>query len=179
MATDHAIEHVEREMSPLAQIADSLAVRGRIGVVLMLADLVLSRLQDSTDFEFARSAFDLCRRWYEGERFDPERFEEAYYDENGQGLGRGAMNARSQSELAAWGVLASAVMYVAFQACREIGQFPTPTISEVEEDELDEMYRHMETISPLFIETARRAAKVLERGNDPSFAQLKAALSRG
>jgi hypothetical protein len=52
-------------------------------------------------------------------------------------------------------------MYIAFQAYREIGSYPTPIDSEVRENELDEMYRHMQTISPLFIETARRAAKNL------------------
>jgi hypothetical protein len=88
------------------------------------------------------------------------------------------MNARSQSELAAWGVLASAVMYIAYQAYRELGRDPAPMVSEMEEDELNEVYRHMQTISPLFIETARRAAIVLGRGREPSFAQLKAALLR-
>ncbi len=165
--------------SPLAHIADGLPVRGRIGVVLMMADLALSRLHGSSGFLFARSAFDLCRRWYDGERFDPDRFEEAYFDEDGRGLGRGAMDARSQSELAAWCVLASAIMYIAFQAYREIGSSPSPIVSEVEEDELDELYRHMQTISPVFIETARRAAKILGHGSQPSFAQLKAILSKG
>jgi hypothetical protein len=87
------------------------------------------------------------------------------------------MNARSQSELAAWGVLASAVMYFAFQAYREIGNSPSPMVSEVEDDELDEMYRHMEVLSPSLIETARKAAKILEKSQAPSFARLKAVLS--
>jgi hypothetical protein len=166
-------------MSPLARITNSLAVRGRIGVVLMVADLALSRLHGSPDFPFARSAFDLCRRWYDGDRFDPDRFEEAYAREDGGGVVCGAMNVRSQSELAAWSVLASAIMYIAFQAYREIGSYPTPIVSEVRENELDEMYRHMQTISPMFIETARRATKILGQGREPSFAQLKAILLRG
>ena len=97
-------------MSPLARITDSLAARGRIGVVLMVADLALAQLADSADLPVARAAFDLCRRWYDGERFDPDRFGEAYADEDGGGLAGGAMNARSQSELTAWNVLASAVI---------------------------------------------------------------------
>ena len=163
---------------PLAQIVDSLPVRARIGVVLMVADLALTWLESSLDLPEAAAAFDLCRRWYDGERFDPARFEEAYADEDGGGLTGGAMNAQSQSELAAWCVLASAIMYIAFQASREIGSFSTPIVSEVQEDELDEMYRHMQAISPFFIETARRAAKVLGAGREPSFAQLKAILLR-
>jgi hypothetical protein len=86
---------------PLAQIADNLPARARIGVVLMLADLALAWLGSSPDRPAAVAAVDLCRRWYDGERFDPDRFEEAYAREDGGGVVRGAMNARSQSELAA------------------------------------------------------------------------------
>ena len=86
------------------------------------------------------------------------------------------MNARSQSELAAWGVLASVIMYIAFQAYRATGISPTPMVSEVEEDELDELYRQMEALSPSLIETARKAARFLGQGSEPSFAQLKAAV---
>ncbi len=143
----------------------------------MVADLALVWLESSPDFPVAVAAVDLCRRWYDGERFDPARFEEAYVDEDGGGIVGGGINARSQSELAAWSVLASAIMYIAFQASREIGSFSTPIVSEVQEDELDEMYRHMQALSPLFIETARRAAKALGQGPEPSFAQLKAILS--
>lgn len=133
---------------PLAQIVDSLPVRARIGIVLMVADLALAWLESSPDLPVAAAAVDLCRRWYDGKRFDPARFEEAYADEDGGGIVRGGMNARSQSELAAWSVLASAMMYIAFQASREIGSFSTPIVSEVQEDELDEMYQHMQAISP-------------------------------
>src|SRR5262245_27750676 len=118
--------------SPLARITESLPVRGRVAVVVTVPDLVLSLLQGSADFLFAQSAVDLCRRWYDGDRFDPDLFEEAYFDEDGRGVGRGAMNARSQPELAAWGVLASAIMYIAFQAYREVGGFPSPMVSDVE-----------------------------------------------
>jgi len=164
--------------SPLAQLANSLPVRGRIGVVLIVADLALTRLQGAPDFPVARSAFDLCRRWYDGERFDPNRFDEAYYDEHDRGLSRSAMKARSQSELAAWSVLASAMMYIALQAYREIGRIPSSMVGNLgDEGELDEMYRHMQAISPTFIEAARRAAKILGQGREPSFAQLKAILS--
>jgi hypothetical protein len=165
--------------SPLALLTDGLPVRGRIGTVLMVADLALAQLKSSPDLAVARVAFDLCRRWHDGERFDPDRFEEAYADEDGGGLAGGAMNARSQSELTAWNVLASAVMYIAFQAYRELGRYPASMISEMEADELNQMYRHMQTISPMFIETARTAAKILGHGREPSFAQLKAILLRG
>src|SRR5215831_7240335 len=142
--------------SPLALAIESLPVRGRMGVVLMMADLALERLESSPDFQFAGTAFDLCRRWYDGERFDTDRFEEAYADDDGGGLVCGAGNARSQSELAAWGVLASAIMYIAFQAYREVGSQPTPILSAVEEDELDELYRQMQANSPIFMDTAIR-----------------------
>ena len=164
--------------SPLALLIDGLPVRGRIGTVLMVADVAIRQLESSSDLPVARAAFDLCRRWYDGERFDPDRFEEAYGDEDGGGLAGGAMNARSHSEPAAWNILASAVMYIAFQAYRELGRRPAPMLSEMEADELNQIYRHMQTVSPLFIETARRAAKILGQGSEPPFAQLKAILSR-
>jgi len=165
--------------SPLARLADSLPVRGRIGVVLIVADLALSRLQGAPEFPVARSAFDLCRRWYDGERFDPDQFDEAYYDEHDRGLSASARKARSQSELAAWSVLASAMMYIALQAYRETGSIPTSTVGNLgEEGELDEMYRQMQATSPTLIEAARRAARFLGQGREPSsFAQLKAILS--
>ncbi len=82
-------------MSALARITDSLAVRGHIGVVLMVADLALTRLADSAGLPVARAAFDL---WFDGERFDPNRFGQAYADEDGRDLAGGAMNARSQCD---------------------------------------------------------------------------------
>jgi hypothetical protein len=69
-------------------------------------------------------------------------------------------------------------MYIAFQAHREPGSSPTPGVLKSDEDELEEMYSHMQAISPSFIETARRAAKFLEQGKEPSFAQLKAILAK-
>jgi hypothetical protein len=69
-------------------------------------------------------------------------------------------------------------MYVAFQAHREVGSLPRPTASQLADDELDEMCRHMETLSPSLIETAGKAAKFLGQGQQPSFAQLKAILLR-
>jgi hypothetical protein len=164
--------------SPLALITDGLPMHARIGVALVVADLALSRLEASANFPIARSAFELCRRWYDGERLDPARLADAYADEDGGGVVRGAMDARSQLELAAWGVLASALMYIVFQAHHEPGSSPTANVLQSEEDELDEMYRHMQAISPSFIETARRAARFLEQGKEPSFSQLKAILSR-
>jgi Immunity protein Imm6 len=167
-----------KRTNPLAHLTDSLPVRARIGVVLMVACLALERLRSSPDLAVAAAAFELCRRWFDGERFDPERIEEANANEDGGGLVRASMNARSQSELAAWGVLSSATMYVAFQAYREVGSLPPPMASQLAEDELDEMCRQMETLSPSLIETARKAAEFLGQGHEPSFDQLKARLSR-
>ncbi len=67
----------------------------------MVADLALAWLGSSPDRPIAAADVDLCRWWYDGEWFDPDRFEEAYAREDGGGVVRGAMNARSQSELAA------------------------------------------------------------------------------
>jgi hypothetical protein len=167
----------DKGTSPLALITEGLPVRGRIGVVLMMAALALEWLRSSPDFPVARAAFDLGRRWYEGERFDPDRFEKAYFDEYDRSVGLSAMKARSRSELAAWSVIASAILYIAFQAYREIGAPPSPMVSEVEEDELDEVYEQMQKISPVFINTAMRTAEVFRQGQDASFAQLKAILS--
>jgi hypothetical protein len=58
----------------------------------MMADLALERLKSSPDLPVATAAFELCPLWFDGERFDPRRIEEAYADEDGGGLARGAMN---------------------------------------------------------------------------------------
>jgi len=169
------MSNFQKARNPLALVIDRLSVRARIGVVLMVAALALKRLEGAPGFQFAAVSFDLCRRWYDGERFNPDRFEESYADEDGGGLVRGAMDARSQSELAAWAILASAIMYIAFQAYREIGRFSTPIVSEVNaENELDEMYRHMQKLSPTFMEVAREAAVHVGQGQELSFAQLEA-----
>ena len=44
---------------PLAQIVDSLPVRARIGIVLMVADLALAWLESSPDLPVAAAAVDL------------------------------------------------------------------------------------------------------------------------
>lgn len=120
----------------------------------MVADLALAWLESSPDLPVAAATVDLCRRWYDGERFDLDRFEKAYADEDGGGLAGGAMM-RAPSRSLPPGTSSQAIMYIAFQAYREIGRYPAPMLSEMEADELNEMYRHMQTASPMFIETAR------------------------
>jgi hypothetical protein len=63
--------------SRLAQLADELPVRSRIGLALLAADLALNQLRSSHDFPTAQAAFELTRRWYDGDRFPPDLFEDA------------------------------------------------------------------------------------------------------
>ncbi len=58
--------------SELAHLAQQLPARGRIGLAVVMACLALNRLRGLPDYSLARHAFELTRRWFDGERFDPD-----------------------------------------------------------------------------------------------------------
>jgi Immunity protein Imm6 len=159
--------------SELALLASSLPTQARIGLVLMAADLALEQLKSSDSCSVARTAFELIRRWHDGERFRPDQFEEAMHDERDQGLDLCAQNAESEQALSALLVLASAVLYTAFHAYRAVGECPSPLVSEVDEDELDELEKQLRALGPAAINAVMSAGKFLQRHPDASFAQLK------
>jgi hypothetical protein len=162
--------------SPLAQLADELPVRSRIGLTLVAADLALNQLRSSQNFPVAKAAFELARRWYDRDRFPPDLFEDALWDENDKGLCLCAMAAQSEREIAAWCVVGSAVLYTAFHAYQAVGEFPSAVVLEVEEDELDEVDKQLHEISPSLINVVIKAADVVRQHPDISFAQLKSNL---
>jgi hypothetical protein len=162
--------------SQLARLADDLPIRLRIGLALVATDLVLSRLRSSDNFPFAEAAFELLRRWYDGDRFPPDRFEDAICDEHDKGLISALWAAQSESEEAAWRVVGSAVLYTAFHAYQDVGEIPSPGVSEVDETELDELDKQLQSISPALINAIIDAADVLRRQPDMSFSQLESNL---
>jgi hypothetical protein len=162
--------------SQLARLADDLPVRSRIGLALVAADLVLSRLRSSDNFPFAEAAFELLRRWYDGDRFPPDRFEDAICDERDKGLVSALWAAQSESEEAAWRVVGSAVLYTAFHAYQDVGEVPSPGVSEVDETELDELDKQLRLISPALINALINAADVLRQQPDMSFPRLESSL---
>ena len=137
-----------RGTSELALMVEHLPVRGRIGLVVMAAELALPRLKPLPNFPVAKEAFELARRSFDGEPVDPDSFEDAIYSEHGEGVGVCAIHAKSQPEISAWLVLESALLYIAFHTYRALGQVPTPLVSEVDEPVLDELDKDLRVISP-------------------------------
>jgi hypothetical protein len=166
-----------RGTSQFALLADSLPVRARIGLTLVAADVALDRLKSSPHFPIARAAFDLARRWYDGQRFDPELFEDAVAPESGRGVALCAVEAKSEDEEAAWGAVDCAALYTACHAFRALGKLPSPLVSEVDEDVLDELDKSLHLVSPDLIITVLKAAEYLKRDPDVSFSQLKSSIS--
>jgi hypothetical protein len=129
-------------------------------------------------FPVAQHAFDLAKRWFDGERLDPDQFEDAIHDDRDTGVDICAQHAKSEPEISAWLALESALLYVAFHAYRSVGQQPTPLVSEVEEDELDTLEKCLRAISPASIDTVLRAATFLAQDGRLSFAHLKTAIGK-
>jgi len=163
--------------SPLARLADPLPARARIGLAVVAADLALAHLRDSPDLSVAHTVFELARRWFDGARFDADRFADALDPESGRATEICAVEAKTQEERSAWLALDSAVAYVAFHAYRELGQIPAPGFSEVDETILDELDKAMRAISPGFMKTMKKAAEYLAGEPGASFPQLKPAMS--
>ena len=127
--------------SDLARLARQLPARGRIGLTAMLAYLALNRLRGLPDYPLAKHAFELTRRWFDGERFDPDRFEDTLQDEDNEGIGKFEHVAPTKEARAAWTLLGDAVAYTAFLAYQTTGQHPSPGICDVDESCLDDFDR--------------------------------------
>jgi hypothetical protein len=164
-------------VSPLAALAERLPPRARTGIALLAAELALPRLKSSPDFPIARKAFELARRWYDGERFNPDQFEDVLVHEYDRDLYKSAIQARSALEDSAWLAIQSALAYIALYAYRELGEFPTPLVSEADDNILDELDRAARALSPAFMQTAFRASEILKQQPDIPFGRLKAETS--
>jgi hypothetical protein len=160
----------------LAWLARQLPARARIGLAVVAAHLALDRLRDHPNYTIALNAFDLARRWFDGERFDPDRFEDAIHDEHHEGLDTCAYHARSTDERSAWSILGNAVAYTAHHAYQGTGTDPSPAVSEVDESIVDEIDALLRALSPDATKRMTEAAKYLETEPAASFAQLSAML---
>ena len=166
--------------TPLALLADGLPVQARIGLVAVAASLAVDKLKHLPEFPIARAAFELVQRWYDGERFDPDQFEEAIAPEDdGRGVDVCATEATSKDAHWAWLALESALFYVAFHAYRTLDQCPGPSVAVIRDvDALDVLDDQLREILPGFMKTVSAAAKYLERQPEASFARLKAEIDR-
>jgi hypothetical protein len=160
-------------ISPLATLAEGIPVRARVAIALIGADLALDRLRSSRDVEFARKAFDLARRWYDGEHCDLDQFEDMLANEDERYLSRCHMDAGTEEEKAAWAALGDAVAYTAFQAHRAAEEFPTPIVCEIGEATLDDLYGSLLALSPSFMDMLAKAAAYLVQEPHTSYARLK------
>jgi immunity protein Imm6 of predicted polymorphic toxin system len=164
--------------SPLALRAKSLPVRARVGLTLVAAESALDHLKSSHNLPIARAAFEIVRRWYDGERFDPDHFADAIHGECNEGIDICAQEAQSEPDIFSWLVLESALLYTAFHAYRAAGEYPSPRFFDVDEHLLDELDRELRAISPGLVDKVARAAEYLKQHPDASFARLKSKLSQ-
>lgn len=163
--------------SPLTRLSDPLTVRARVGLAVVAADLALTHLRDSPDPLLTRTIFELARRWFDGARFDADRFADVLdpeYERTCKLRSRGQM----QEEASAWTALADAAAYVGFHAYDELGQCAAPGFSELDETILDDIDKSMRPISPEFMKTMKTAAGYLQREARASFAQLNGVIAQ-
>jgi hypothetical protein len=164
--------------SDLARLARQLPARGRVGLAVVMACLALNRLRGLPDYSLARHAFELARRWFDGERFDPDRFEETLRDHDNEGIDKRIYFAQSPQEEAVWAMLGNAVAYTGFHAYQAVGKDPAPTVSEIDESCLDPIDKELRAVSPHFAKVVAEAAQFLKEEPAISFTQLSAKLSR-
>jgi hypothetical protein len=167
----------EYASSRLRAAAEQLPARARIGLTLVAGELALSHLKWSPDYPLAESAVELARRWYDGERFDPDIFDDVMMGEPDRSLVDCEIEAKSLIDRSAWMILEGTVAYTAFEACREVGATPSEPICEVDETIFDVIESDLHVLSPTALDTVLRAVEPLKRNPDLSFAQLKAARS--
>src|SRR5262249_27752297 len=164
--------------SDLANLARQLPARGRIGLAVVMACLALNRLRGLPDYSLARRAFELTRRWFDGERFDPDRFEDALEDDDNEGLDKCMYLAQSRQEQIVWVLLGNAVAYAGFHAYQAIGKTPGPNVGEIDESCLDPFDEELRRVSPHFGKIVAQAAEYLKADPAISFVQLRTKLSR-
>jgi len=161
--------------TPLALLAKDLTIRARVGLALLGGRLALAHLKSSPDLNIGCAVFEVARRWFDGERFDPHQFAYVLDPECGRGTGHCALDAKSAEEKSAWQALDSAVAYTALHAYREARRVRSPGLTDVDESELDNIDQSLRSLSPSFMQSMATAAAYLEREPNASFVQLKSA----
>jgi len=162
--------------SALAGLADSLPVRARIGLALIAADIALDSLETSRNLPEAASAFDLARRWFDGEAILPDQIQDTLHGEY-SGLSLTLVSVHEKQEQAGLLTLGSALLYTAYHAFRRTGGTPNASVNEVDERELDEIDKSLQIIAPAAMDRLRAAAQYLEKHPNVSFRDLKAGIS--
>src|SRR4051794_32026793 len=162
--------------TPFAKLAYALPPRQRVGLALVAGDLALATLKQLPKYQMGRDAFELARRWYDGEPVDLSRFEQAIHDESDHGLDINAQEAKSEREKVAWMALDTAVACAGHYGYEAIGEMATPIIYEMTEegilDSLDDLLRRLFSSMPNTMIEA--AAYLREHSGHVPFSQLKA-----
>ena len=159
--------------SPLAVLADRLPVRARIGLALVAGDIALRFIEAPLNRQVSVSALDIARRWFDGKRIDPDRIQDALYDEE-SGLSLILQSVDNKQDKAAMMTLGSVLLYTAYHAYQHTGGTPNGSVCEVDERELDEIDKWLRVIAPAAMDILRMAAQHLESRPDISFRALKA-----
>jgi hypothetical protein len=162
--------------SALAALADGLPVRARVGLALIAADIAMSFLETSRHLSEAASAFDVARRWFDGEAVSTDQIQDTLYGED-SGLSLTLVYVDEKQEEAALLTLASALLYTAHHAYLRAGGTFNASVNEVDERELDEIDRSLWIIAPTAASRLQTAAQYLRTHPDASFRDLKAGIS--
>lgn len=165
--------------SQLAMLADTLPVRARACLALLLADLGLQHLQSSTEFKLAQDAMTLALKWYNGEPVDVEVLDDMLEGED-PSISYAAMmaQAHSEKEALAWRLFGNALSYVIYRAYRLANLPMRNSLGAVDETIFDDLDRDLRELVPSSLPLVSRAAAYLKQHPNASFAQLKAQVSK-
>jgi hypothetical protein len=161
--------------SQLAMLAAPLPARARVCLALLAADLALHLLRKSPEFDLAQRAVSLASDWQQGKPVDPDALGEALEAE-GIGIAFAMIRAhtKSEQERLTWYVLGDALYYAAYHAFRAANRNPWGSISEVDENALDDLGKDLQALEPSSLDFIARAAAYLAQHPESSLTRLKA-----
>lgn len=119
-----------------------ITIRARVALYLAVAESVFAGIKTNDEGHAeARKALDKCWKWLEGEEIDGDTLYECLENEHDTGLlVFGSMAAGNPLKLSVWNTLATALMYVIWQAYEAEGEKYLPqTIEEVNETMIDDL----------------------------------------
>lgn len=129
-------------MSLMIDFISSITIRARVAFYLAIAESLFNVIKkDEKGYAEARNALDKCWKWLEGEEVAGDTLYESLENEDDTGLlVFGSMAAGNPLKLAVWNTLATALMYVIWQAYEVEGEKYLPqTIEEVNETMIDDL----------------------------------------
>jgi hypothetical protein len=119
-----------------------ITIRARVALYLAVAESLVNIIKEEDEgYTEARNALDKCWKWLEGEEIAGDTLYECLENEDDTGLlVFGSMAAGNPLELSVWNTLATALMYVIWQAYKAEGEKYLPqTIEDVNETMIDDL----------------------------------------